>query len=213
MSTLEVEEPIHVPPRWAPLTLAAFVGLVICTNIANATWAKLVDLDNPRPELLMLLSSRNRYLAFALGVDVPIPFYVLIGFARIGLAFVVCHLIGRAYSGQAIGWLKRYFGFNDESEKAFERGFAKAEWALVPIFVGSNIVAVLTGVRGSSPRKLALLLTIGIAARLALLWVLARSFEGQLDSFLRFTARYQWWVLGASIAIVAIVNVRNLRRR
>ena len=206
-------EEIHQPPRWAPLTLAAFVALVISTNIANATWARLVDVDDPNAELLLLLSSRNRYLAFALGVDVSVVAYVVIGFARIALAFAVCHLIGRAYSYQATGWFKRYLGFTDEAEMAFDRGFEKAEWALIPIFVGSNIVAVLTGVRRTPVKKLVLLLTIGIIGRLALMWWLAQFFEDELESFLRFTTRYQWWVLGISIAAVVLVNLRNVRRR
>jgi len=204
---------LHRPPRWAPLTLIAFVALVVSTNIANAVWARLVDVDDPNAELLLLLSSRNRYLAFALGVDVSPVAYVVIGFARIALAFAVCHLIGRAYSYQATGWFKRYLGFTDEAEMAFDRGFEKAEWALIPIFVGSNIVAVLTGVRRTPVKKLVLLLTIGILGRLSLMWWLARFFEDELDSFLRFTTRYQWWVLGISIAMVMLVNLRNIRRR
>lgn len=207
------EPPEHVKPRWAPLTLAAFVGLVICTNIANATWARLTDVDNPRPELLLLLSSRNRYLAFALGSDVSIPAYVIIGFLRIALAFVVCHLIGRAYAGEAVGWFKKYLGFNDEAEATFDRGFAKAEWLLIPIFAGSNIVGVLTGVRRTPWTKLLTLLSIGIGARLALMWWLARFFEDELQSFLEFTTRYQWWFLIGSIGLVVMVNLKNFRRR
>ena len=94
-----------------------------------------------------------------------------------------------------------------------DRGFEKAEWALIPIFSGSNIVAVLTGVRRTPVRKLVLLLSIGIAGRLALMWWLARFFDDELESFLRFTTRYQWWVLGLSIGTVVLVNLRNLRRR
>jgi hypothetical protein len=202
----------HQPPRWAPLTLVGFVALVICTNIANATWARFVDVDDPNAELLLALSSRNRYLAFALGVDVSIPAYVIVGFLRIAAAFAICHLIGRAYSHQATAWFKKYLGFTDEAEQGFERAFEKAEWALIPIFAGSNIVAVLTGVRGTPVRKVALLLSIGIAGRLALMWWLARFFEDQLTSFLEFTTRYQWWVLGISIGLVVLVNARNLRR-
>jgi hypothetical protein len=203
----------HQPPRWAPLTLVAFGALVIFTNIANATWAKFVDVNDPNAELLLLLSSRNRYLAFALGVDVSLPAYVVIGFLRISVAFAVCHLIGRAYSYQATAWFKKYLGFTDEAEAAFDRGFEKAEWALIPVFCGSNIVAVLTGVRQTPVRKLVLLLTIGILGRLTLMWWLARFFEDELESFLRFTTRYQWWVLGISIAAVIMINMRNIRRR
>lgn len=210
---LESAPPEHVKPRWAPLTLAAFVGLVICTNIANATWVRLTNVDNPQPELLLLLSSRNRYLAFALGSDVSIPAYAVIGFLRIGLAFVVCHLIGRAYAGEAIGWFKKYLGFNDEAQKTFDRGFEKAEWLLVPIFAGSNIVGVLTGVRRTPWPKLLVLLSIGIAGRLLVMWWLARFFEDQLQSFLDFTTRYQWYFFAGSIALVVLVNLKNFRRR
>jgi len=192
--------------------LAAFVGLVICTNIANATWVRLTNVDNPQPELLLLLSSRNRYLAFALGSDVSIPAYAVIGFLRIALAFGVCHLIGRAYAGEAIGWFKKYLGFNDEAEQTFDRGFEKAEWLLIPIFAGSNIVGVLTGVRRTPLPKLATLLSIGIAGRLLMMWWLARFFEEELQSFLDFTTRYQWWFLAGSILLVVLVNMKNFRR-
>jgi hypothetical protein len=53
----------HVRPFWAPVPLVLFVGLVICTNVANAVWARWVDTN---PEGLLLLSSRNRYLALTL---------------------------------------------------------------------------------------------------------------------------------------------------
>lgn len=203
---------MHVRPRWAPFTLVAFVSLVICTNIANAMWPRLTDVDSPNPELLLALSSRNRYLAFALGVDVSIPAYIVIGFLRVMLAFGVCHLIGRAYSGEAIGWFKKYLGFNDDAERAFDNGFQKAEWALIPIFSGSNIVGVLTGVRRTPWSKLLPLLAVGIAGRLTMMWWLARFFEDQLDSFLNFTTRYQWWFLIGSIGLVLMVNLKNFRR-
>ncbi len=226
----ELAPPAHVRPRWAPLTLVAFVALVICTNIANATWVRFVGstgslngwlVDGPlidqvvanrHPEILLMLSSRNRYLAFALGSGVSIPAYAVIGFVRIGLAFVVCHLIGRAYADTAIDWFKRYLGFNEDAERAFERGFEKAEWLLIPVFAGSNIVGVLTGVRHTPWPKLLTLLSIGIAGRLVMMWALARFFDTELQAFLAFTTRYQWWVLGASIIAVVLVNMKNLRR-
>ncbi len=192
------------------MPLVLFVGLVICTNIANAVWARWVDTN---PEGLLLLSSRNRYLALTLAAGVPLGTFVLIGMARITAAFVVCHLIGRAYHDDAIGWFRKYLGLTAEAEAAFNRGFAKAEWLLVPFFVGSNIVAALSGVHRSEPRKLAALLAVGIAGRLALLWWLARTFEDQLVDFLTLLQRYQWWVVGLSVVAVLVVNVRNFRGR
>jgi len=202
-----------VKPKWAPFTLVAFVGLVICTNVAAAVWPKLIESDSPQPELLLLLSSRNRWLVLALGSDVSIPAYFLIAIVRIGLAFLVCHLIGRAYAGQAIGWFKKYLGFNDEAEKTFDRGFEKAEWALIPIFAGSNIVGVLTGVRRTPWSKLLPLLAIGIVGRLLLMIWLERTFESQVESFIDFTTGNQRWFIIGSVALVVLVNLKNFRRR
>jgi len=199
----------HVRPNWAPLALVAFVALVICSNVASAVWARWV---NTNPEGLLLLSSRNRYLALTLAAGVSIPFYVVIGFLRIGAAFIVCHLVGRAYRDDVAGWFVKYLGLTKESISAFERGFDKAEWALIPFFAGSNIVAALSGVRQTPPVKLISLLAIGIAGRLALMWWLARTFEDQLVDFLEFLQRYQWWAVGISIALLVAVNSRNLRR-
>jgi hypothetical protein len=62
-ATIPLDEPEHVRPAWAPLSLVAFVALVICTNVASAVWAKWV---NTNPTGLLILSSRNRYLALTL---------------------------------------------------------------------------------------------------------------------------------------------------
>ena len=206
---IEPEPTPHVRPSWAPLTLVAFFALVICSNIASAVWARWV---NTNPEGLLLLSSRNRYLALTLAAGVSIPFYVAIGFLRIGAAFLVCHLVGRAYRDDVSGWFVKYLGMTKESITAFERGFDKAEWALIPFFAGSNIVAALSGVRQTPMVKLISLLAVGIAGRLALMWWLARTFEEQLVEFLGFLQRYQWWAVGISVALVVLVNSRNLRR-
>lgn len=208
-STLEPTQPTHVRPRWAPLTLAAFIALVVCSNIASAVWARWV---NTNPEGLLLLSSRNRYLALTLAAGVSLGFYVVIGFIRIAAAFIVCHMIGRAYRDDALGWFTKYLGITKESLDAFNQGFDKAEWLLIPFFAGSNIVAALSGVRQTPPVKLITLLSIGIAGRLALMWWLARTFEDQLVDFLEWLQRYQWWAVGISVGLVVLINARNLRK-
>jgi hypothetical protein len=198
----------HVRPAWAPLTLVAFVALVIATNVASAVWARWV---NTNPEGLLMLSSRNRYLALTLAAGVPVATYVVIAFLRISAAFAVCHMIGRAYHDDAIGWFRKYLGVTPEAIDTFNRGFARAEWVLIPFFAGSNIVAALSGVHRTPPVRLVVLLSVGIAGRLALMWWLARTFESQLVDFLEWLQRYQWWAVGISIAIVLLINVRNFR--
>mgnify|MGYP001818364260 FL=1 len=207
-AAIDAAEPAHVRPAWAPLTLVAFVGLVIMTNVASGLWARWVDTN---PEGLLVLSSRNRYLALTLAAGVPVSTYVVIAFLRVGAAFVVCHMIGRAYHDDAIGWFRKYLGVTHETIGTFNRGFARAEWVLIPFFAGSNIVAALSGVHRTPPVRLAVLLSIGIAGRLALMWWLARTFEAQLVDFLEWLQRYQWWAVGISIGLVLLINLRNLR--
>lgn len=207
-AAIEAAEPAHVRPAWAPLTLVAFVGLVIMTNVASGLWARWVDTN---PEGLLVLSSRNRYLALTLAAGVPVSTYVVIAFVRVGVAFVVCHMIGRAYHDDAIDSFRKYMGVTPEAIGTFNRGFARAEWLLIPFFAGSNIVAALSGVHRTPPVRLAVLLSIGIAGRLALMWWLARTFEAQLVDFLELLQRYQWWAVGLSIGLVLLVNLRNLR--
>ena len=207
-AAIDAAEPAHVRPAWAPLTLVAFVGLVIMTNVASGLWARWVDTN---PEGLLVLSSRNRYLALTLAAGVPVSTYVVIAFLRVGAAFVVCHMIGRAYHDDAIGWFRKYLGVTHETIGTFNRGFARAEWFLIPFFAGSNIVAALSGVHRTPPVRLAVLLSIGIAGRLALMWWLARRFEAQLVDFLEWLQRYQWWAVGISIGLVLLINLRNLR--
>ena len=210
MSATSIEE-TGVPPRpwWGPLTLVAFVALVVCTNVANVVWATWVG-DNPAG--LLALSSRQRYLVLTAADDISPVAFATIGAARIALAFVVCHLIGRAYREQALTWFTRYLGMTQESIDAFHRGFTSAEIGLIPFFAGSNIVAVLTGIHRTPPLRLAVLLGIGIAGRLALMWYLAQAFEDQLLDVLGFIQRYQWWAFGISLALVLAVNFRNFRR-
>jgi hypothetical protein len=197
------------PPSWAPLTLVAFVALVVATNIAAAVWARWIEVN---PEGLLVLSSRNRYLALTLAAGIPLTAYVVIASLRIGTAFVVCHLIGRAYGATALGWFTKYLGISADTIDGFNRGFVKAEWALIPFFAGSNIVAAMSGVRRTPPVRLAVLLAIGIAGRLTLMWWLARTFETQLVAFLEWVQGYQWWIVGISIGFVVLFNMRNLRR-
>jgi hypothetical protein len=196
-------------PWWGPLTLVAFIGLVVCTNVANVVWATWVG-DNPAG--LLALSSRQRYLVLTAADDISPVSYAVIGGIRIATAFVVCHLIGRAYREQALTWFTRYLGLTDEALATYHRGFASAEIGLIPFFAGSNIVAVLTGIHRTPPLRLAVLLGLGIAGRLALMWYLAQAFEDQLLDVLGFIQRYQWWALGLSVALVLAVNFRNFRR-
>jgi hypothetical protein len=209
METTAGADVVHVRPWWAPLTIVAFVALVICTNVANAVWAGWVD---DHPAALLALSSRQRYLALTVAGGIGVLPYVVIGSLRIAAAFVVCHLAGRAYRDDILRLFTRYLGVTPEALDAYDKALDKAEIAIIPFFAGSNIVAVLTGIRRTPPLRLAILLAVGIAGRLALIWWLAKAFEEPLVDFLGAVQRWQIWIIVVSIALVVLVNVRNFRR-
>jgi hypothetical protein len=201
--------PEHRRPWWGPLTIVAFVALVICTNVANAVWARWVD---SRPEALLALSSRQRYLALSVPGGIGVVPYVTIGTVRLAAAFAVCHLAGRAYRDDLLRLFTRYLGVTPEALDAYHQALDRAEIVVIPFFVGSNIVAVLTGIRRTTPLRLGVLLAIGIAGRLALIWWLAKAFEEPLVDFLGWVQRYQWWFVIASVILVIAVNARNYVR-
>lgn len=197
-----------IGPAWGPLVLVSFVGLVIASNIATAVWARWIETN---PEGLLMLSSRNRYLALTLAAGIGVWAYAIIASIRLAVAFVVCHLIGRGYRTQALNWFTRYLGMTPSGLDGFQRVYERAKWVVIPFFVGSNIVGVISGIQRTPPGRLAALLAVGLAARLALFWWLARVFEAPLLDFLDLVQRYQWWVVGLSIAAVVLINGRNFR--
>jgi membrane protein DedA with SNARE-associated domain len=195
-------------PRTGPFWVVAFVALVVCTNIAGATWASL---DDEHPLQLLMLSARNRYLVLAVpSVSSPLA-WAVVGALRLLLAAVVCHMIGRCYGDRALRWFWRFLGMPQEQVVKFEQQVAKAEWIVVPFFVGSNIVWALTGAAGTSWRRLAPMFAIGVSVRLALIWWLSKAFESELRSVIEWTNRYQLWIIIGSVAVVVLVNVRNFR--
>jgi len=206
----EVVEPPERPERpwYGPLLLVAFVGLVVCTNIANVGFATV----KAHPERLIMLSSRNRYLILAVGADISPLAYVAIATIRLTVAAAVCHFIGRAYGDQALRWFTRFLGMTTEAVDRFEQQYRTAEWVLIPIFVGSNIVFVLSGTVKTRWRRILPLLLIGIAGRLALLWWLAKQFKSQVESVTNFLQRWQVPIIIVSIVLVVASNLLNIRR-
>ena len=198
----------HVVPAHGPIWLVSFVCLLIAANVGTILMSRLVDSN---PGALLALSSRNRHLVLTVPSDLGWPAWAAIGGARIALSAIVCHLLGRAYGDLALRWFWRYLGMPPEQVTKFETGFAKAEWFVVPFFVGSNIVWVLSGAAKTTWKRLLPMAILGIAGRLVVLWWLARQFESQLRSVIDFTTDYQLYFIIGGIAVVALTQVRNFR--
>jgi membrane protein DedA with SNARE-associated domain len=204
----EAIEP-HRRPAYGPFLLVAFVGLVVCTNIANIVFARWI---NTRPEQLIMLSSRNRYLVLVVGKGISPVAYTVIATLRLTAAAAVCHFLGRAYGDQALRWFTRFLGMTPEAVDRFEQQYRVAEWVLIPIFVGSNIVFVLSGTVKTRWRRILPLLLAGIAGRLALLWWLTKQFDSQVKSVTDFLQRYQYPIIIVSIVVVVVSNLVNFRK-
>ena len=99
-----------------------------------------------------------------------------------------------------------------EAVDRFEQQYRAAEWVLIPFFVGSNIVFVLSGTVRTRWRRIVPLLLIGIAGRLVVLWWLAKQFESEVRSVADFLQRWQIPIIIGSIVIVVGTNLANMRR-
>ncbi len=199
----------HIRPRWAPLTLVAFVGLVACGWFATAvatTWV------NTNPEGLIALHARVRHLLLVAGSDIEWWVFGLIAGLRLALAYAVCHLIGRAFGRDVLVWFGRYLGASAKQIQDTLQLFHRAEWIVIPFFVGSNIVAAISGISKVPARRLVPLVTIGIVGRLSLWWWVAQIADDEVDAVLRFLDRYQRPALIISIVLTVVFILVNLRR-
>ena len=110
------ETPAPRVPRYGPVAIAAFVGLVVCSNIATASWAAL---DNEHPARLLMLSARNRFLVVTVPSGISPITWSLLAFSRLGTSALVCHLVGRAYGEMAGGlanWRRLLAGLGRDDE-------------------------------------------------------------------------------------------------
>lgn len=197
-----------VPP-WGFVAVAAFVALVVCGYVATGVapnWA------SSNPEGLLALNARIRHLLLAIGGGIEWwPYFVIAGL-RLAVAFVVCHLIGRAFSERVLVWFGKYLGYKREQMNSLIQGFDRVDWLIVPWFAGSNIVAAISGIRRMHPVRLAVLLIVGITARLALYWWLGQRFDEQLDSILDWVTRWQLPLTIVSIVLVLATIGLNVKR-
>ena len=177
--------------------LAITSGLFVLGTIGSNIGPALVD---ERPELVLLLSSRNRNLFGSVPYIDLLP-YVLIGFVRMLAAAVALYFCGRYFGKKAVRWLEGQAGEPPRIYVWLERAVDKmGVWAVI-IFPGSNVVCLLVGHRGMKPRTFLIFVSIGIAIKLWVLRVLGRIFESEIRSFLDFIDKYQWWLVGGLFAL------------
>jgi membrane protein DedA with SNARE-associated domain len=186
--------------------LAITSGLFVLGTIGSNIGPALVD---ERPELVLLLSSRNRNLFGSVPYIDLLP-YVVIGFLRVLAAAIALYFCGRFFGEKAVRWLEGQAGEPPRIYVWLERAVDKmGVWAVI-IFPGSNVVCLLVGHRGMKPRTFVIFVSIGIAIKLWVLRVFGGIFEDQIRSFLNFIDQYQWWLV---IGLFALSLLQGQFRR
>lgn len=186
--------------------LAITSGLFVLGTIGSNIGPALVD---ERPELVLLLSSRNRNL-FGSAPYIDLLPYVVIGFLRVLAAAIALYFCGRFFGEKAVRWLEGQAGEPPRIYVWLERAVDKmGVWAVI-IFPGSNVVCLLVGHRGMKPRTFVIFVSIGIAIKLWVLRVFGGIFEDQIRSFLDFIDQYQWWLV---IGLFALSLLQGQFRR
>jgi hypothetical protein len=188
--------------------LAGTAGLFVLGTIGSNIGPALVD---ERPELVLLLSSRNRNLFGSVPYIDLLPLCadrVLAGACSCSCAVFLRPL---SFGHKAVQWLQGPNGKPPRIYTWLERAVDKmGVWAVV-IFPGSNVVCLLVGHRGMKLRTFLIFVSIGIAIKLWVLRVLGRIFESEIRSFLDFIDEYQWWLVGGLFALSLLQG--QLRRR
>jgi hypothetical protein len=205
-------DPLPKPKdRRLPFLIACFGVLVTATNVGSIMAPTLVTRS---PELLLALSSRIRHLLFAVPAGINPVAYSLIGFARLSVAGYLCFTLGHGYGARGMLWVERQLG--DQTPATFrwmQRAVDRAGALLVVLMPGSNIVCALVGYRRMRTAAFAACLSIGIVFRLAWVWIAAKIFEDQLTTILDWIERYQWWLVGAFMAITFLQSWRKASTR
>lgn len=193
--------------RTGPIWVVAFVALVICTQLSSI----ITSLAKDHPLLLISMSARNRNIVLT-APSLPVWQWMLAAGLRLAASAIVCHMIGRCYGDRALKWFWRFLGMPQEQVAKFEQSVAKAEWFVVPFFVGSNIVWALTGAAETTWKRLVPMFAVGIVVRFLLLWWLSEVFRDQLLKITNWMSDNQLWLIGVSLVVVVLVNARNFRK-
>lgn len=199
----------HPRPRDRRLAflVTCFGVLITATNVGSIMAPTIVKSS---PELLLALSSRIRHLLFAVPAGINPVAYSVIGFSRLAVAAALCFALGHGYGARGMMWMERQLGAETPATfRWLQRAADRYGALLVVVMPGSNIVCALVGYRRMRTQVFALCLSIGIAIRLAWVWLAAKQFEDQLKSALDWIDRYQWWLVGVFFALTFLQSWRK----
>jgi membrane protein DedA with SNARE-associated domain len=189
------------------LLLSIFVASRIvgfASDIAGPT------LINHHPLLQIALNPRNRWLLLASPQISAVPYYI-VGFLRLVSTDPVGYVLGYQYGDAAVAWAERQMGDTEGVIKMIQRGFGKVA-PLVILIAPSFYWCVLAGAARMRLRLFITLNIVGTIGRLILFRLAGDAFRDELEDVLDWIQRYQWWLVGLSVIVVALQIFRGRER-
>jgi membrane protein DedA with SNARE-associated domain len=186
------------------LLLTPIVALAAVGTVADIVGPGLI---NERPLLQMFMNPRNRYLLLASPQVDAVPFFA-VGFVRLVLTDPLFYLLGLQYGDAALRWAERKLGDEGGFIRTAERLFSRFGPVII-LIAPSGYLCLLAGATGMRARLFAVLNVTGTVGRLILFRILAETFRDELLSILAFIQRYQWWLIAASLVVVALQSRRK----
>lgn len=189
------------------LLLAPILALTLAGTLGDWFAAAII---NEHPLLQMFINPRSRYLALASNQVDTVPYYV-VGFLRLVLTDPLFYLLGYWYGENALRWIEKRLGDDGGLVKSFERFFAKAAYPIV-LLAPNGYICAMAGMTGMRPLVFMTLNVVGTAGRLVIIRHTAAALSSPLEGLLGLIQRYQWWIVGVSIAVGVLQLAGRFRR-
>ncbi|MGD9796639.1 MAG: DedA family protein [Acidimicrobiia bacterium] len=196
--------PRRIPLPWliTPIAVMSVAGLV-----ADALGPKLVT---EHPLLQLFLNPRNRYLLLV-APQLDATSFFLVGFIRLLLTDPLYFVLGRQYGEAALRWADDNAGTMGPVIRRVEKWFGRAA-PLVVLLAPSGNMCLLAGASGMKVRLFWAMNVLGTIGRLTVFWIAGDAFRDELEGVLDWIQRYQWRLVGVTVAIAVAQTVLGRRR-
>ena len=197
----QTRETRRIPLVWLLAPVAVMTALGYLGDIIGPR------LINDQPLLQIFLNPKNRWLLLASPQIDVVPFF-LVGFTRLVLTDPLAFVLGRQYGDAAISWVEKQMGDSRGLVRKAEAIFGRVA-PLVILIAPSFNWCVLAGANRMRVRVFVALNLVGTVARLALFRVAGDAFREEIQDVLEVVQRYQWWLVGVSFLVVAVMVMRS----
>jgi membrane protein YqaA with SNARE-associated domain len=185
-----------------PVTILAIAGVV-----ANAILPTLVA---EVPTLVPVLTTRADRLLLVAPL-LPGEVFLSVALVRELIGDPLFYLFGRRYGDVGISWIERRSGPDSRWLRTVERLFRRAAYVVVAVWP-INVVCVLAGATKMRPLAFFSLNITGTLVRVWLIFMLGDLLQDPILDIVSFITRYQWYLTGITVTLVAVSLVLQGRR-